>query len=29
MVFTDGGTRLRDVQMSVLPDAAHVLDWCP
>jgi hypothetical protein len=27
MVFTDGDTRLRDLQMSVLPDAAHVLDW--
>ena len=27
MVFTDGDTRLRDLQMSVLPDATHVLDW--
>lgn len=27
MVFTDGDTRLRDLQMSVLPDAVHVLDW--
>lgn len=26
MVVTDGDTRLRDLQMSVLPDAAHVLD---
>jgi hypothetical protein len=26
-VFTDGDTGLRDLQMSVLPDAVHVLDW--
>lgn len=26
-VFTDGHTQLRDLQMSVLPYATHVLDW--
>ncbi|SAL67431.1 hypothetical protein [Caballeronia humi] len=26
MVFADGDTQLRDVEMSVLPDTAHVLD---
>jgi hypothetical protein len=27
MVFTDGDSRLRDLQLSVLPRATHVLDW--
>src|SRR5258705_8800115 len=27
MVFTDGDSRLRDLQLSVLPKATHVLDW--
>lgn len=27
MVFTDGDIQLRDLQMSVLPEATHVLDW--
>ena len=26
-VFTDGDGRLRDLQLAVLPDATHVLDW--
>ena len=26
-VFTDGDTQLRDLQMSVLPYATHILDW--
>ena len=26
-VFTDGDDRLRDLQLAVLPDATHVLDW--
>jgi hypothetical protein len=29
MVFTDGDSRLRDLQLSVLPKATHVLDWYP
>ena len=27
MVFTDGDSRLRDLQLCVLPKATHVLDW--
>ena len=27
MVLTDGYSRLRDLQLSVLPRATHVLDW--
>src|ERR1700688_4275918 len=27
MVFTDGDSRLRDLQLSVLPKATHVLGW--
>ena len=27
MVFTDGDSRLRDLQLSVLPKATHILDW--
>jgi hypothetical protein len=26
-VLTDGDSRLRDLQLSVLPEATHVLDW--
>lgn len=27
LVLTDGDSRLRDLQLSVLPEATHVLDW--
>ena len=27
MAFTDGDSRLRDLQLSVLPEATHILDW--
>lgn len=26
-VFTDGDSALRDLQLAVLPEATHVLDW--